>query len=161
MSCVLFISRRCAFCAEIVETIKAMKELTVKLEVIDIKSMKPLPDFIDRVPILLIEEEKKLLHDEELFEYVKGLEKVVEPFMVNEMKGISDTYSFMEEKKELDHVFSFLENGEPLITNEANGGSSSEEDNKKIVNYDNFIAGRDQDINAILKAQNPTVLASQ
>jgi hypothetical protein len=138
---------------ELVKMIDDMSEMNFKIDVIDIKKMQKLPGFIDRVPLLLIEKDDKIIHDEELFEFVKKCEKSVEPFMINEMRGLSDMYSFMgeEEDQKLDHQYVFLENGDPIITS----STVSEEESSKIVNYDSFIEDRDRDIHTIFDKQNP------
>ena len=138
---------------ELVKMIDSMSEKNFEIDVIDIKNMQKLPGFIDRVPLLLIEKDNKIIHDEELFEFVKNCEKTIEPFMVNEMRGLSDRYSFMGDNEEhkLDHQYAFLENGDPIITR----STVSEEESSKIVNYDSFIEDRDRDINTIFDKQNP------
>ena len=155
MSGVLFISNKCNHCMEIVNIIENMNEMTFKINVIDIRNMQQIPTFIDRVPLLLIESENKILHDEELFEFVKKCEKTIEPFMINEMHGLSDRYSFMgeEEEQKLDHQYVFLENGDPIITS----NTVSDDDSEKIKNYDKFIEDRDKDINSIFQKQSPSV----
>ena len=128
-----------------------MDELKIEVSVVDVHEMSSIPKFIDRVPMLLIDD-NKVIHDEELFTYIKQNEKSVEPFMINEMQGLSDTYSFMDDT-ELDHVFSFLDKHNSLITNT---GGSKQEENNKIINYDKYIEDRDSEIQGILKQQNPT-----
>ena len=139
---------------ELVQLIDNMNEMTFKINVIDIRNMQQIPTFIDRVPLLLIESENKILHDEELFEFVKKCEKTIEPFMINEMHGLSDRYSFMgeEEEQKLDHQYVFLENGDPIITS----NTVSDDDSEKIKNYDKFIEDRDKDINSIFQKQSPS-----
>lgn len=157
MSCILFISNKCEYCRELLNMINNMKDMKVKIQVIDIKNMSgKLPDFIDRVPLMLIQSEGKVIHDEELFEFVKSNEKTVEPFMINEMNGLSDKYSFMEDRQ-LDHGYVFLDRGDQLITNNEN---VSEESNK-ILNYDKYMEQRDIDIKNIFKNQNPATQTSQ
>jgi hypothetical protein len=131
--------------------INNMENTKVEIQVVDIKNMNDkLPDFIDRVPLMLLQNEGKVIHDEELFEFVKSNEKTVEPFMINEMNGLSDTYSFMEDKQ-LDHGYVFLDRGEQLITNNENVS----EETSKILNYDSYMEERDADIKKIFKDQNP------
>lgn len=149
MSYILFISNRCEHCRDLLTIMNNMQEMKVKIDVIDIKNMSgKLPEFIDRVPLMLIQSEGKVLHDEELFEFVKSNEKTVEPFMINEMNGLSDRYSFMEDKQ-LDHGYVFLDRGEPLITNNENVS----EESSKILNYDKYMEQRDADIQSIFKQQ--------
>ena len=151
MSYILFISNKCDHCRELLIMIKNIENPKVEIQVIDIKNISgKLPDFIDRVPLMLIENEGKIIHDDELFEFVKSNEKTIEPFMINEMKGLSDRYSFMEDKQ-LDHGYVFLDRDEPLITNNENVS----EEEKKILNYDLYMEQRDSDIKKIFKDQNP------
>lgn len=158
MAGVLFISNKCEFCMEIVKIIDNMTEMNIEINVIDIKNMTKLPSFIDRVPLLLIEKENKILHDEELFDFINKCEKTIEPFMINEMHGLSDRYSFMgEDEQTLNHQYVFLENGDPVITNQ----SVSEEESKKIINYDSFIEDRDRDMTSIFEQQNPATQSKE
>ncbi len=130
-----------------------MENMKVEIQVVNIKNMSgKIPDFIDRVPLLLIQNERKIIHDEELFDFVKSNEKTIEPFMINEMIGLSDRYSFME-NKQLDHGYVFLDRGEQLITNNENVS----EETSKIINYDLYMEERDKDIKNIFKNQNPAI----
>lgn len=151
MSCILFISNKCEHCRELITMINNMENMKVEIQVVDIKNMNgKLPDFIDRVPLMLLQDEGKVFHDEELFEFVKSNEKTIEPFMINEMNGLSDRYSFMEDKQ-LDHGYVFLDRSEQLITNNENVS----EEASKIINYDSYMEQRDADIKNIFKDQNP------
>lgn len=151
MSCILFISNKCEYCRELLTMINNMENMKVEIQVVDIRNMGgKIPNFIDRVPLLLNQNEGKVIHDEDLFEFVKSNEKTVEPFMINEMNGLSDRYSFMEDKQ-LDHGYVFLDRGEPLITNNENVS----EETSKILNYDRYMEQRDEDIKNIFKNQNP------
>ena len=71
MSGILFISKKCNHCVELVNMINKT-ELNFEIKIIDIKNMQDMPDFLDRVPLLLIESENKILHDEELFNFMKN-----------------------------------------------------------------------------------------
>ena len=148
MSYILFISIKCEYCRELLKMMNNMENTKVEIEVVNIKNMGgKIPDFIDRVPLLLNQNEGKIIHDEELFEFIKSNEKtIIEPFMINEMNGLSDRYSFMEDKQ-LDHGYVFLDRGEQLITNNEN----LSEETDKIINYDSYIEQRDKDIKNIFK----------
>jgi hypothetical protein len=64
----------------------------------------------------------------------------VDPFMINEMGKMSDKYSYMDNTNQvIDHNYKFLNREERIIT-------PNEEDNKKIVNYDDYLAQRDNDL---------------
>lgn len=153
MSYILFISNKCEYCIELLKMMNNMEKTKVEIQVVNIKNMGgKIPAFIDRVPLLLNQNEGKIIHDEELFEFVKSNEKTIEPFMINEMNGLSDRYSFMEDKQ-LDHGYVFLDRGDQLITNNENVS----EENNKIINYDSYIEQRDNDIKNIFKNQNPTI----
>lgn len=153
MSCILFISNKCSHCIELLKMMNNMENMKVEIQVVNIKNMSgKIPDFIDRVPLLLIQNERKIIHDEELFDFIKSNEKTIEPFMINEMIGLSDRYSFMEDKQ-LDHGYVFLDRGEQLITNNENVS----EETSKIINYDLYMEERDKDIKNIFKNQNPAI----
>ena len=148
---IVFISHRCPHSAEIVKLIEET-DLQIKINIVDIKSLDKLPSFVDRVPLLFTQDEK-VYHDEDLFKFIQSQEKTVEPFMLNEMQGLSDYYSFMGEveDKKLDHVYSFIDKEEELITQT----SANEDDSNRIVNYDKYVQSRADDIQDILKQQSP------
>lgn len=148
---IVFISHRCPHSAEIVKLIEET-ELQIKINIVDIKSLDKIPSFVDRVPLLFTQDEK-VYHDEDLFKFIQSQEKTVEPFMLNEMQGLSDYYSFMgeDEDKKLDHVYSFIDKEEELITQT----STNEDDSNRIVNYDKYVQSRADDIQDILKQQSP------
>jgi len=153
MSCILFISNKCSHCIELLKMMNNMENMKVEIQVVNIKNMSgKIPDFIDRVPLLLIQNERKIIHDEELFDFIKSNEKTIEPFMINEMIGLSDRYSFMEDKQ-LDHGYVFLDRGDQLITNNENVSDET----SKIINYDLYMEERDKDIKNIFKNQNPAI----
>lgn len=149
---IVFISHRCPHSAEIVKLITET-DLQIKINIVDIKSLDKIPSFVDRVPLLFTQDEK-VYHDEDLFKFIQAQEKTVEPFMLNEMQGLSDYYSFMgeDEDKKLDHVYSFIDKEEQLITQT----SANEDDSNRIVNYDKYVQSRADDIQDILKQQSPT-----
>ena len=150
---IVFVSHKCPFSADIVKLIKET-ELKVKINIVDIQSLDKIPSFVDRVPLLFTQDEK-VYHDEALFDYIQSQEVVVEPFMLNEMQGLSDYYSFMgeDEDKKLDHVYSYLDKEEELITST----TVNEGDSDRIVNYDQYIESRADDIKDIFKQQSPAV----
>lgn len=153
---IVFISHRCPHSAEIVKLISET-DLQIKINIVDIKSLDKIPSFVDRVPLLFTQDEK-VYHDEDLFKFIQSQEKTVEPFMLNEMQGLSDYYSFMgeDEDKKLDHVYSFVDKEEELITQT----SANEDDSNRIVNYDKYVQSRADDIQDILKQQSPTATAT-
>ena len=149
---IVFISHRCPHSAEIVKLITET-DLQIKINIVDIKSLDKIPSFVDRVPLLFTQDEK-VYHDEDLFKFIQAQQKTIEPFMLNEMQGLSDYYSFMgeDEDKKLDHVYSFIDREEELITQT----SANEDDSNRIVNYDKYVQSRADDIQDILKQQSPT-----
>ena len=150
MSYILFISKKCEYCNELIELISELGDLKIDINVVDIQNLPKIPSFLDRVPLLFVEDTGKVFHDEELFEFIKQNQKSVEPFMIDEMKGLSDKYSFMEEKQ-LDHGYVFLDREEQSITKIDDKTSQSE--NKRILDYDKYIENRDSDIQQIFKKQ--------
>lgn len=150
MPYILFISKSCEFCNELIELIGQLGELKIEIDVVDITNLPKIPSFLDRVPLLFMEQDGKVFHDEELFEFIKQNQKSVEPFMIDEMKGLSDKYSFMEEKQ-LDHGYVFLDREEEIITKVDDKTTGTE--NKRILDYDKYLENRDSDINQIFKKQ--------
>ena len=148
---IVFVSHKCPHSAEIIKLIEET-DLKMTFNFVDVRSLEKIPSFVDRVPLLFTKDEK-VFHDEELFSFIKSQEIVVEPFMMNEMQGMSDYYSFMgeDEDKKLDHVYSFIDNEDQLITEVPSN------DSDRIVNYDKYIEKRADDIKDILKQQSPAV----
>lgn len=105
----------------------------------NIDEMESIPPLIDRVPCVL-SNEKKLYTDDQLFEYLNGLLNI-EPFMIKEMGGsLSDNYSYMDNSGgELNHAYQFLDDEFKIIT-------PTEGDVDKIINYDQFLTERDNDL---------------
>ena len=155
---IAFVSQKCPHSQEIIKIINGSSDLRAKINIVDIQSLKQIPSFVDRVPLLFTHDEK-IYHDEELFNFVRErknkTESFIEPFMSNEMKGMSDYYSFMgdDEDKKLDHVYSFVDKGEDLITQV----KSDATDTERIVNYDSYIEKRAEEIQDVLKQQSPAV----
>lgn len=148
---ILFYSKECAHSMNLIKDMNNM-DLSIEVQLVDINEIDTIPSFLDRVPTLFLKEESKILHDEELFDYISKHEKNVEPFMIKEMKGLSDSYSFMEDEIQLDHGYVFLDRGEPQITTNK---SLDKGNNNKIVEYDQFLENRDKDIRDIIKTQHP------
>nr|QOI90446.1 hypothetical protein HWQ62_00310 [Pyramimonas orientalis virus] len=140
MSIVFFYSEQCNHCKDAYDLIK--KVGVDKFIFKDVEKESSLPDGIDRVPSILTKEMN--VHTEDnLFRYLLELMNI-EPFMVNEMgKTLSDTYSYIDDSGvKLDHSFQFLDKDVKINT-------PSESDNNKIINYDKFIAERDNDLKII------------
>lgn len=139
MNNVFFFSEKCNYSKDAYTLIKkvGLQKFLFK----DVDKIDDLPDIIDRVPCILTKE-MKVYVDDELFVYLNNMLNI-EPFMIKEMKGLSDTYSYMDNSGiNLNHMFQFLDKDNKIIT-------PSESDNNKIINYDSFIAERDNDLKII------------
>ena len=137
---VFFFSLRCKHCKEAYELIQKIGISKFVFQNID--EIEEIPPIIDRVPCLL-SNEKQMYTEEGLFTYLNSLLNV-EPFMIKEMgKSMSDNYSYMDNSgAQLSHEFQFL-NGN---NTEFKIVTPSEGDMKKIINYDQFLAERDNDL---------------
>jgi|TARA_Y100000389_G_scaffold3023_3_gene2949 hypothetical protein len=135
---IYFYSEYCKYCEEATKYINERNFVKVNIDMNDV------PEFIDRVPAILTSN-KKVLYEDVLFEYLMNLKKKneelnTEPFMVHEMKGLSDRYSYMDDTNTfLNHSFDFLDSPTKIIT-------PTESDVKKIMNYDEILAQRDNDL---------------
>lgn len=144
MTSVFFYSEKCMYCKEAYELIKKIG--IDKFLFKDVEKEENLPDVIDRVPTLLTQDENKnitIYVEDNLVKYLLELMNV-EPFMVNEMgSSLSDTYSYMDNSGvKLDHSFQFLNKDYKINT-------PSESENNKIINYDKYVAERDNDLKLI------------
>lgn len=148
-SAIVFVSEKCPHSQELVKYIQN-KDFNFTFNFVDLRSLDEIPSFVDRVPLIFTEDEK-VLHDEELFQFVQSVERSVEPFMMNEMQGLSDYYSFTGEEahRQLDHVYSFLDKDEELITKV----NATESD--RIVNYDKYVEKRADEMKDIFQQQSP------
>ena len=137
---VFFYSEKCNHCKDAYDLIKKIG--VDKFIFKDVEKEDNLPDMIDRVPSVLTHE-MKVYADDELFKFLLEIMNI-EPFMVNEMgKTLSDAYSYVDNSGvKLDHSFQFLDKDNKINT-------PSESDNNKIINYDSFIAQRDNDLKNI------------
>lgn len=136
MSHIIFLSDKCKYSSEAYSLIKKIG--IDKFKFVNVEEQQFLPDEIDRVPAILTVE-KKLVFEQELFDFLYKMQDV-DPFMINEMGQISDKYSYMDNTHQIiDHNYKFLNKEERIIT-------PSEEDNKKIVNYDEYLQQRDNDL---------------
>lgn len=136
MSHIIFFSEKCKYSSEAYSLIRKIG--VDKFKFVNVEEQEFLPNEIDRVPAILTAE-KKLLFEQELFEFLYKMQDV-DPFMINEMGQISDKYSYMDNTNQvIDHNYKFLNREERIIT-------PNEEDNKKIVNYDDYLAQRDNDL---------------
>lgn len=138
---VFFFSEKCMFCKEAYIIINKIGKDDFEFRNIENQNINTLPKQLDRVPCLLVD--NNYLFEEKLFEYLKSKVDIV-PFMINEMGStFSDKYSYMDESGlNLDHNYLFL-NKEFLIN------TPSESDTQRIVDYDKFLAERDNDLKLI------------
>lgn len=141
MNSVFFYSDKCKHCKEAYELIQqiGLEKFLFK----DIDKENNLPDIIDRVPSLITYDSDNnivVYVENELFEYLMNMLNV-EPFMINEMGStISDSYSYMDNSGvKLNHAFQFLDKDVQITT-------PSESDYNKIINYDKYVAERDNDL---------------
>lgn len=144
---ILFTSARCKWCAEaldIARRIGAGGFLVVDVDQPNVVT----PPFLDRVPMLLTAS-SRVYADDELFRLLRS-RVPVDPFMVNEMHGLSDAYSYLGDEGGGDavgirHAYNFLGGQEePLV-------SAQDSSHDRIVNYEKFVQERDNDLNSILK----------
>ena len=108
-----------------------------------------IPEFVDRVPALLTSE-GHLLVESKITEYLnRTLE--VKPFMSNEMNAnLSDVYSYIDSQTNdgLMHEYAYLK-GEESITIVT---PTEEDDRQRIINYDQILEKRDNDLKVILNS---------
>jgi hypothetical protein len=141
MSHIFFFSEQCKYSTEAYTLIKKIG--INKFRYVNVLEQEHIPPDIDRVPALLTNE-KQLLFEQDLFDFLyRTLD--VEPFMINEMGQISDKYSYMDNTHQIiDHSYKFLDKEDHIIT-------PTEEDNKKILNYEDYLQQRDNDLKVLSK----------
>jgi len=140
---VFFYSNRCEWCQKARELIEESKS-TGSFVLVDIHT-EEIPECVSRVPTIMTYD-KKILVDDALFDYLRR--KIdVDPFMINEMSGLSDSYSYLDTDSGLTHSFNYLNTDSSVIVT-----PTEEEDSRRIVNYEKFIADRDSDLQHIRSA---------
>jgi len=101
---ILFFSEYCNFCKSIINDIikKNIRNRFLLLN-IDNKAHSSLPKFVDRVPLVFIADENRVLIEDDIESLVASIaavsntSKEVEPFLMNEMgSGMSDVYSYID-----------------------------------------------------------------
>jgi hypothetical protein len=141
MSHIFFFSEQCQYSTEAYTLIKKIG--VNKFRFVNVLEQEYIPPDIDRVPALLTNT-KQLLFEQELFDFLFKLLDV-EPFMINEMGQLSDKYSYMDNTNPvIDHSYKFLDKDDPIIT-------PTDEDNKKILNYEEYLQQRDNDLKVLTK----------
>lgn len=135
---IFFFSENCQHCAEAYKLIKKIGVAHFLFVNVDQDSEK-IPPFIDRVPCILTKDNKCIV-EQGLFTYLNE-QLNIEPYMINEMgQTLSDRYSYMDDSgTTMNHVYHFLDKDTQIIT-------PTEEDSKKIINYEEIIKERDQDL---------------
>lgn len=142
---IFYYSVKCMFCKEAYMLISKIGKGKENVLFVDVENEQTLPSEVDRVPCLQTKESGFLFEDS-LFEYLK-MKLDIAPFMVNEMGSkFSDKYSYMDESgTNLDHNYLFLDKEFRILT------PSTEADNARIIDYEKFIAQRDNDLKVITK----------
>lgn len=146
---IYFYSERCDWCRKansMIEQIGAKKFLFVNATA----PAHPLPPFVDRVPMILTQD-KRVMADDALFEYLSRKLDVA-PFMIKEMAGLSDSYSYISSESPngavgVDHSYDFIAGAPKMIIT-----PSKEEDRERILNYEQFVSERDNDLKHILQS---------
>lgn len=143
---IFFFSEKCIHCKEAFSLIEKIGKDKFVFRCVDVPSI-PIPPQVDRVPCLATSD-RKLYMEDTLFNYLKSrLQSDIQPFMIKEMgSSMSDNYSYMDESgANLDHSFQFLNQDFKINT------APNEEDNRRIVNYEQFVAERDNDLKLLTK----------
>ena len=138
MNNIFYYSEKCQYCKEAYNIIKMIGLEKFLFKDID---KEDIPDIVDRVPTILRSENNNIVvyYENKLFEYLNEMMNI-EPFMINEMGGLSDKYSYMDNSGiNLDHAYQFIDKESKIIT-------PTETDTNKIINYDKFVTERDNDI---------------
>lgn len=133
---IFFFSEKCMFCKEAYMMITKIGKDNFEFKNVDHEYQ--LPEQLDRVPCILVD--NKLLFEDNLFQYLKSKMDIA-PFMINEMGStFSDKYSYMDNSgTNLDHNYLYLNKEFKINT-------PSESDTQRIVDYDKFLAQRDNDL---------------
>lgn len=149
---ILFHSNACAFSREIIQLISNnyLKERFILVSV-DNKNLK-LPPFVDRVP-LLYTNNKKLIADENLLNYIKSFISVstLQPYALvgANTNSYTDNYSFLQETEmelgDSSRNFNVLGFEQPIHI-------SKDDDNNSNLNasLEKYMADRDADLQKIL-----------
>jgi len=155
---ILFYSNHCVFSRQLLADIAThgIRELFI-LVCIDARTDQ-LPDFVDRVPLVLTLD-RRVLTDDAAFAFAAGLAAVapagtggtedaaVSPWSTVEMgsRGLSDKFSFLEHDAGYGHNFVDVSSNPTIHTPDESPGKPS-----KTPSLESYIAMRDNDIKPFL-----------
>ena len=147
----LFVSKYCEHCGSLLENLKRNPTIYQDIQIVNIDSIT-VPTFLDRVPSLLIDN-NKLLTDENLFTYfdeiIEKVSKSIEPFMIKEMgSSMSDNYSYLNDNT-LNHSFAFIKSSSNV--NDKIYKPKENDDIDKKVNFERYLSERENDIQELIK----------
>ena len=148
---ILYYSQNCSYSTEILDLMKTSNMLD-QYELTCIDSMRKLPAFIDRVPILF--HNNKVLHDEGLFNYMEHVSKPtasVEAFTLD--TSISDQFSFIggdgAQNSNMNQSFLEISDQGEFRDQKIETPSEMEENMNKKCSLDDLINAREKDLKHI------------
>lgn len=147
---VLYYSQNCTYSKEILDLLKN-SNLVDQYELTCIDSMRKLPTFIDRVPIMF--HNNKVLHDEGLFNYMEHVSKPavsVEAFTLD--TSISDQFSFIGDANQesmMNQSFLEISDKGEFRDQKIETPSEMEGNSRNNVSMDELINAREKDIKHI------------
>lgn len=146
---ILFVSQYCKHCNVLMNELKNHQSIIQSFDIVIVENVK-IPEYIDRVPTLILNN-NKLLTDDDLFSYIENLfntgnkNKDIEPFMVKEMgSSMSDNYSYLTDNM-LNHNFEFINKPHTINT-------PKDDDGKIKINFDQYLASRDHELKSLVSA---------
>tara|TARA_B110000037_G_C17112416_1_gene502443 strand:+ start:1595 stop:2125 length:531 start_codon:yes stop_codon:yes gene_type:complete len=147
---ILFYSKNCSFCTELLNKLYKNKEILEKIILININNHQlQIPRYIKSVPSLLVNDKGNInvLTDNELFEWVDAeinkLRSSILDWDPTTMSGYSGAFSFIgDEDSKNDRNYTFLTNVKQYKINtpdadSINGSNDSNEGSKKRSNKEN------------------------
>lgn len=108
----------------------------------------PIPTGVDRVPCI-VTRSMAILSERDLEKYLDRLSSI-EPFVIQEMAGLSDTYSYIDTGTNLEHAYQYV--SKPISTIAT---PTDDNERSRKVNVESFMEQRDRDLRSIVPPPPP------
>lgn len=144
---VFYYSNRCEWSRKAISMIDGLDKERFLFANIDNTEM-PIPTCVDRVPCI-VTKSMAVLSEGDLERYLDQL-SCIEPFVSQEMAGLSDSYSYINTNTDLEHAYQYITKPLSIITT-----PSDDNDRSKTINMESYMEKRDRDLQNIMPASPP------
>lgn len=139
---VFYYSDRCEWSRKALNMINGVDKERFLFANIDNTKM-PIPTGVDRVPCI-VTKSMAVLSEDNLERYLDQL-SCIEPFVSQEMSGLSDSYSYINMNTDLEHAYQYISKPLNMIRT-----PSDDNDRSKTINMESYMEKRDRDLRNII-----------